>query len=221
MTKSRPRAARTPLPARPETAARRELILKAAVETFGTRGFSKGTLAEIAEQVGMTRAGVLHHFGSKENLLREVVSYRDHADLSEVGMEEMPEGADLFLHLVKTAMVNARRPGIVQTFTVLTGESVTHGHPTQEYFRQRYANLRDDLTKAFTELCQQQGVTDLTAISAAAASILAVMDGLQLQWLLEPSAVELGEASEFAIRSIVNGVLRPGPQLREYAPTER
>jgi hypothetical protein len=44
-------------------------------------------------------------------------------------------------------------------------------------------------------------VTDTSMIARASASILAVMDGLQLQWLLDPSAVELAEASAFAIRS--------------------
>lgn len=43
------------------------------------------------------------------------------------------------------------------------------------------------------------------------------MDGLQLQWLLHPGVIELGGASEFAIRAIVNGVLHPGPELDTYS----
>ncbi len=57
---------------------------------------------------------------------------------------------------------------------------------------------------------------DPDTIAAASAAILAVMDGLQLQWLLHPGTVELGETSEFAIQAIVNAVLRPGPQLPTY-----
>ncbi|ROR97169.1 TetR family transcriptional regulator [Salana multivorans] len=201
---------------RPETRARRERILRAAVETFGNKGYTNGTLADIAEQVGMTHAGVLHHFGSKQKLLLEVISYRDQADLADVGTDHMPGGPELFLHLVKTAFANARRPGIVQVFTVLTGESVTDDHPARSYFQRRYEILRRDVTEAFDELCAQEGVTDRASIAAGAASILAVMDGLQLQWLLDPEAVELGEASEFAIRAIVNGVVRPGPALEDY-----
>src|SRR5690606_10969704 len=56
---------------RPATALKRTEILKAAIETFGAKGSTNGTLADIAEQVGMTHAGVLHHFGSKQNLLLE------------------------------------------------------------------------------------------------------------------------------------------------------
>jgi hypothetical protein len=35
------------------------------------------------------------------------------------------------------------------------------------------------------------------------------MDGLQVQWLLDPSAVDLARASEFAIEAIVAAVVDP------------
>ena len=57
---------------RPATLAKREQILKAAIEIFGNKGSTNGTLADVAEQVGITHAGVLHHFGSKQKLLRQL-----------------------------------------------------------------------------------------------------------------------------------------------------
>lgn len=195
----------------------RERILKAAVDIFGTKGSTNGTLADVAERVGMTHAGVLHHFGSKQKLLLEVLAYRDQADVADLVEQHMPRGADRFVHLVRTALMNTRRPGIVQAYTVLSAESVTDDHPGRDYFRDRYATLRNDLTEAFEELCATHGVTDSEAVQSGSASILAVMDGLQLQWLLQPDAVDLAGASEFAIRAIVNGVLHPGPELTEHA----
>jgi AcrR family transcriptional regulator len=198
---------------RPETERKRADIVRAAVETFGAKGSTNGTLADIAEQVGMTRAGVLHHFGSKQKLLLEVLGYRDQDDVAHLERKHIPGGAELFAHLVGTAERNSRRPGIVQVFTVLSAESVTEDHPAREYFEARYRNLRREIDDAFRVLCASEGVTDAETIEHASASILAVMDGLQLQWLLEPSAVDLAAASEFAIRAIVNGVLHPGPAL--------
>ena len=202
---------------RPSTRAKREQILKAAVEIFGNKGSTNGTLADVAEQVGITHAGVLHHFGSKQKLLLEVLSYRDQADVAELAKKHIPGGPELFLHLVRTAFANEKRPGIVQAYTVLSSESVTDDHPGREYFEDRYITLRREVTAAFGELCAQEGVTEPQTIAAASASILAVMDGLQLQWLLHPEEIELGAASEYAIRAIVNGVLHPGPALETYA----
>lgn len=201
---------------RPATLAKREQILKAAVEIFGNKGSTNGTLADVAEQVGITHAGVLHHFGSKQKLLLEVLAYRDQADVAELAEKHIPDGPELFLHLVRTAFANEKRPGIVQAYTVLSAESVTDDHPARDFFEDRYTTLRREVTAAFRELCAQEGVTDPDTIADAAAAILAVMDGLQLQWLLHPEIVELGGASEFAIRAIVNAVLRPGPELKTY-----
>lgn len=201
---------------RPATLAKREQILKAAVEIFGNKGSTNGTLADVAEQVGITHAGVLHHFGSKQKLLLEVLAYRDQADVAELAEKHIPDGPELFLHLVRTALANEKRPGIVQAYTVLSAESVTDDHPARGFFEDRYTTLRREVTAAFHELCAQEGVRDPDTIADAAAAILAVMDGLQLQWLLHPEIVELGGASEFAIQAIVNAVLRPGPELKTY-----
>lgn len=202
---------------RPATRQKRTEILKAAVEIFGNKGSTNGTLADVAEQVGMTHAGVLHHFGSKQNLLLEVLAYRDQDDVAELVEKHIPGGPELFLHLVRTAFANEQRPGIVQAYTVLSNESVTDDHPARGFFEERYTTLRREVSEAFHALCAQEGVTDLDTVAAASASILAVMDGLQLQWLLHPEVVELGQATEFAIRAIVNAVLLPGPELRTYA----
>lgn len=202
---------------RPATQRKHVEILQAAMDVFGSKGSTNGTLADIAEQAGMTHAGVLHHFGSKQNLLLEVIAYRDQSDVADLDDQHIPGGPELFLHLVRTAFANAQRPGIVQMYTVLSAESVTDDHPGRAYFEDRYRVLRGDVTEAFRELCAREGVTRADVIDTAAASILAVMDGLQLQWLLDPAAIDLGEASEFAIRAIVNGVLHPGPALSTYA----
>jgi len=194
---------------RPETLARRRDILDAAVETFGSKGFAAGTLQDIADQVGMTHAGILHHFGSKDQLLIEVLQHRDDTDVADLEGQHIPDGMSLFRHLVRTAFVNAHRAGIVQAYAVLSAESVTDGHPGREFFEKRYQTLRSEVAHAFQVVCTERGVTEPATIGVAAASILAVMDGLQVQWLLDPEAVDLGRASEFAIEAIVSAVLAP------------
>lgn len=200
---------RVPRP-RPETAERRRDILEAALEIFGAKGYNKGPLAEIAEQVGMTHAGILHHFGSKDELLLEVLRYRDESDVAQLEARHIPTGIDLFRHLVRTAFANAGRAGIVQAYAVLSAESVTDNHPAKDYFDVRYHTLRSEVAEAFTIVCVERGVqVDEDRVKQASASILAVMDGLQVQWLLDPTQVDLGPASMFAIEAIVSAVLEP------------
>ena len=196
---------------RPETIARRRDILDAAVDIFGAKGFAGGTLQDIADQVGMTHAGILHHFGSKDQLLLEVLEHRDQTDVADIEGQHIPDGVEFFRHLVRTAMLNARRAGIVQAYAVLSAESVTDDHPGREYFEGRYRTLRAEVAHAFEVVCAERGITEPATVDLACASILAVMDGLQVQWLLDPTAVDLARASEFAIEAIVSAVLSPQP----------
>jgi AcrR family transcriptional regulator len=188
---------------REQTARKRMEIVRAATEVFGNKGYSKGSLADIAEIVGMTHAGVLHHFGSKDALLLEVLLYRDETDVEDLAGHHMPGGLDLFRHLIATARRNEGRPGIVQAFAVLSAESVTDDHPAKEFFLERYEKLRGELTVALTDVCDPNDPPCAEDVAAAAASIIAIMDGLQIQWLLRPDKIRLAEASAFAIEAIL------------------
>ncbi|MCW3491961.1 TetR/AcrR family transcriptional regulator [Microbacterium sp. SSM24] len=196
---------------RPETLLRRRDILDAATDIFGAKGFTGGTLQEIADQVGMTHAGILHHFGSKDALLLEVLKHRDETDVADLAEQHIPDGMDLFRHLVRTAFANAERPGIVQAYAVLSAESVTDDHPGREFFQKRYETLRAEVAHAFAVVCAERGIREPATVAYASTSILAVMDGLQVQWLLDPTSLDLGRASEFAIEAIVASVLEPVP----------
>lgn len=197
---------------RQATAERRAEILRAAAHTFGSKGYKTGSLAEVAEQVGITHAGVLHHFGSKEQLLVEVLEYRDKEDVRDLEGQHIPGGIELFRHLVRTARMNADRRGIVQGYTVLTGESVTENHPARGWVTNRFSILRGEIADAIGEV-GGPGV-DREVAERAASAIIGVMDGLQVQWLLD-DAVDLPESTAFAIEAILTAALagtgRPHP----------
>jgi len=198
------------------TAARRAEILRAAMDVFGARGYKSGSLGEIAEQVGMTHAGILHHFGSKNQLLLEVLDYRDEVDVESLEGHHPPEGMPLFRHLVDTARLNATRPGIVQTYAVLSADSVTDDHPAQDYFRRRFVGLREMIARSLAQVCDPERPPSQRDLDTAAAAIIGVMDGLQVQWLLDDINVDLPYATAFAIDAILTALVagRTGDRLR-------
>ena len=203
------RRARQP---RQATAERRAEILRAAANTFGSKGYKNGSLTEVAEQVGITHAGVLHHFGSKEQLLVEVLEFRDKEDVRDLEGQHIPNGMELFRHLMRTARMNVDRPGIVQGYSVLTGESVTENHPARGWVTDRFTILRGEIQAAIMEVGGGTVPDDVAA--CAASSIIGVMDGLQVQWLLD-DGVDLPAATQFAIEAILASALlgsdRPHP----------
>nr|WP_258037300.1 MULTISPECIES: TetR/AcrR family transcriptional regulator [unclassified Streptomyces] len=181
-----------------------------AMETFATRGYHNASLAEIADRVGLTQAGVLHYFSSKAGLLTGVLELRDNSGHDDLGGER-PHGLDFLRHLVETTRRNASREGIVRLYAVLSAESVTDGHPARDYFRDRYTGLRAMLTRALAE-AEAAGELPAGADHATvAAAVIAVMDGLQVQWLLSPETVDMASATEATITALIGRELPPAP----------
>lgn len=201
-----PRAGRTGRRERsPAAQERHDEILGIAMETFAARGYGKASLAEIADRAGLTQAGVLHYFHSKANLLTEVLDLRDATDIADLGPER-PRGLAFLRHLVDTARRNAEREGIIRLYAVLSAESVTDDHPAQSYFRNRYAGLRDLVAEALTEACAQGETSEDLDVRGAAGAIVAVMDGLQVQWLLDPGAVDMAASTDRVIEALLESM---------------
>ncbi|WP_027346626.1 TetR/AcrR family transcriptional regulator [Hamadaea tsunoensis] len=159
---------------RAHPAERRAEILAAALDLFAERGYRGTSLAAVADRIGLTQQGVLHYFPSKDALLTEVLRRRDEID------EQTFAGAareDALATMERLVAYNATRPGLVQSFTVLSADSVTEDHPAKEFFVERYRRMREMATVPAAGLTAEQ----------TAALLIAVMDGLQLQWLLDPS----------------------------------
>lgn len=162
---------------------RRAEIVLAALEVIAERGYRGASMAAVAERVGLTQQGLLHYFPTKDALLVAVLRERDRWD----AVPDSPLRLDLLGSLVE---YNAMRPGIVQTFSALLGESVTEGHPAREFFTERYGRVRGSMTEVLRAEYGDRLPSGLTP-ERAAPLLVAVMDGLQYQWLLDPGAVDM------------------------------
>ncbi|MFI6655906.1 TetR/AcrR family transcriptional regulator [Streptomyces sp. NPDC050523] len=169
--------------ARVRSEERRAEIVRAALEVIAERGYRGTSLAAVAERVGLTQQGLLHHFPTKEALLVAVLKERDQWD----AVPATQWRVDLLASLVE---YNAMRPGIIQTFSALLGESVTEGHPAREYFTDRYRQVRENMAGVLRAEYGERLPNGLTP-ERTAPLLVAVMDGLQYQWLLDPESVDM------------------------------
>ncbi|MER6530207.1 TetR family transcriptional regulator [Streptomyces sp. NPDC001508] len=188
---------------------RRQEILRIAVDTFAARGYNNASLQEIADRAGVTQAGVLHYFRSKAQLLTSILALRDETDIEQLGPER-PRGLAFLRHLVDTVRRNTEREGIVRLYAVLSAESVTEGHPAQDYFRDRYAGLRIFVTEALAEARELGEIQADSNLEDAANAIIAVMDGLQVQWLLAPQSVDMAASTDRVINALLADLTEPG-----------
>jgi TetR/AcrR family transcriptional regulator, cholesterol catabolism regulator len=63
------------MPNSPEAQHRLREICRVAARVFYQKGYSAASMQDIAEAVGLTKAGLYHHIGSKDRLLFEIMNY--------------------------------------------------------------------------------------------------------------------------------------------------
>jgi TetR/AcrR family transcriptional regulator, fatty acid metabolism regulator protein len=90
--------------------ARRAQIVAAAIDTIAELGYGQASLARIAETAGTSKGVIIYHFGSKDDLIREIV-----AELSAKGRAYMgprlgaePTGAGMLRAYIESNMAFIR-----------------------------------------------------------------------------------------------------------------
>lgn len=171
----------------------RELILDRAVELFGEVGYSAASLRDVARHSGMTHSGLLHHFPNKEALLTGVLDRRDKIEFERLEsmvptVGKTTEGLFDFIAHGQKDMAGVR------LYNMLATEATSPSHPANEYFVNRYRQVFE-LVRTMVESAQGEGVlSSVTPSDSLARMFVALVDGLQLQWLLETSQEDKAES---------------------------
>ena len=183
--------------------AKRRDILDQATALFGEAGYRGTSLREIAARCGLSHPGLLHYFPTKESLLLAVLEQRDAEDQERI-TEGRPSGAAALRRMVDVAARNAGRRGIVELFTVLSAEATTADHPAHDWFVERYRGVVQELSTAYAEARAAGDLLPGVDPATAARQLVALMDGLQIQWLLGDPALDMAAA----LNAHLNGQLR-------------
>ncbi|WP_263091404.1 TetR/AcrR family transcriptional regulator [Curtobacterium sp. RIT-PI-V] len=163
--------------------AKREEILTVALDLVASQGFRRTSIKDIADAVGLTQAGLLHYFDSKDELWVKILRRRDEMDLQHDW--QAPDPAALLAAIVRH---NAEVPGLVQMFVNLSAAAATDPeHPAHAYFQERYERSRRDLSADFRTMQQDGRLRADVDAEELTSVLLAVSDGMQIQWLFDPS----------------------------------
>jgi AcrR family transcriptional regulator len=147
------------------------------MEVFSRNGYRNASIREIAASVGLTQAGLLHYFPSKQDLFVEVLRVRD--ELDEARARDIIEASRL------TVQGNAEVEGLVHLFVTVSAEAIDNTHPGHDYFHGRYERLARLLRDRITVGQEDGSLTRAIDADMAARLFLAVMDGIQVQWLFD------------------------------------
>ena len=194
--------ARPPLPEGRRQTAKQEELLRVAYRLMADKGMHRMTLQDVADAAGMSKANVVYHYKTKEDLvltaikwvLERVAARVVEATSSAVGRDEKIRA------MIDAIFVDPQRN---RAFYVVYAELIAHSSRNS-----RFAALngwfRDIVTGQYAAVIGSTSAAPETSVAESAMVVRALIDGLFLQWLEEPAwQARHAEYKDLCVRSII------------------
>ena len=176
--------------------ARRKQIIDAALETIAEQGYTQTSFAEIAKGLGITKGLIAYHFNGKHDLITSAI----HTILNQQGVyikgqvDAQVQSADKLRAYIEASFeyIEQNRPHFV-ALVDLWG-SFTSADEKQAFSKTAYDPCRAHLQKIF-RIGRERGEFGNFDAQTMSAVVQGAIDGLMLQWVFAPDAVDLKAAS--------------------------
>src|SRR5947199_9103572 len=188
----------------------REDLLTAARRLLEEKGYARTTARDLVAASGTNLASIGYHFGSKQALLNEAIeqAFAEWTEqvvaMSLEGHEDAPLDAVAASWVEMLNSFERHRPLLVAFV-----ESLAQAERSPELRQQlagQYQRSRDALAEVVTaSLGHAEGVDP----QAVASFLMAVCDGLILQYLLDPEATPSGEQLADSLGAVLAQVASP------------
>jgi AcrR family transcriptional regulator len=166
---------------------RRKAIVQAALDLFTLRGARGTSVADIAERVGISAPAVLHHFGTKNDLLLAVVEERDRRGQAEFMALLGDGGIPGLSRMVEAAEAYEKERDLLACYVVLEAENLQEGDVAHQYFVERAQILRAVMADAIEKGQARGEIRPDIDPASKATEIVAFLAGAAVQWALDSS----------------------------------
>lgn len=168
----------------------RNQIIATAMEAFADRGFHGLSMRQLAAEVGISPPSLRRHFESKDDLLTTVLLEawnRETANVQAATGRE-PTGLEMWATLTAVMDYHAEHHGLLRLFVKQAAEATSPDHPAHERMAARYRETIDTFARALLIAAEEGAISPLTPARAEseARAVVAFMDGIEIQWLLDP-----------------------------------
>ena len=192
----------------------RQRLLDGALECLRTKGYAHTTARDIAAAAGGNLGSIGYHYGSKDALLNEALIEGFRAWTVRISSRVRAIDADNPLQRLQLAWETVleelgRDEALLRAFL----EALAPAGRSPELRAQLagfYRETRDDVARVVAE-----SIGDETSARVIASLLIAVSDGLQLQWFLEPGEAPSAEAIGAAAALVLS--MSPGARASRGA----
>jgi AcrR family transcriptional regulator len=181
---------------------RRTQIVDVAMQVFGELGFVGGSIRTIADRAGVSPATLLQHFGSKDGLLSAVLE--EWGRQTTKGALTEATGLAYFRGFPDLMRFHLANRGLLELFLTIAADASNPDHPARAFIQRRYADGIANLSAQLQQAVADGEVAALTPaeVDQEARLLTAVLDGVELQWLLDPSTDLVALVSTYVDQAI-------------------
>ncbi|MBL1102034.1 TetR/AcrR family transcriptional regulator [Streptomyces coffeae] len=168
-------------------------LLDGALECIRTRGYGSTSSRDIARAAGVNVASINYHFGGKDQLLEQALTrcFDGWTDRLEAALAAADNASDLrgqLLGIFRATVDSfaATRPEIhscIESFAPALRSDTLRAALADGYARVR--QRAQDLTR---QTLAPHGIPEPPNLPAITSVVLAIIDGLMIQWIADPSA---------------------------------
>jgi AcrR family transcriptional regulator len=185
---------------------RRENIIDGAMAVFAKSGFYGSSLRDAADLIGVSKSTMLHHFPTKADLLAAVLAERDRR-VQLIDNSSLPALERLRSTAEGSREHQETEPGLIKLYAVLSTEATAAEHPAHAYFAERYAAVVNVISRIMA------GVVGEEDAAVEAVWFIALWEGLQYQWLLDPRIDVASHLDAYIDTLVVPATVTSGPRL--------
>jgi AcrR family transcriptional regulator len=182
-------------------------ICRLAARVFYEKSYDGASMQNIAEAVGLTKAGLYHHVGSKDRLLFEIMNYGMDL-LDETVLQKVKDLQDPREKLRQTIIGHIQL--IVQTWdyetTVILHENRSLKAPLRKKINVRKKEYIFYLEDLITKVQEQAGTKPLIAPHLATFILLGIVNWLY-QWYRPEGPIKLDELAQTYADFFFRGLL--------------
>jgi AcrR family transcriptional regulator len=167
---------------------RRELIA-AGIACLGKGGMAAFTIDKICKQAGISRGLINHHFNTKDELLSSIYAeMTDHLVQDHGGLQD----GELLAQIIATSFDEASfNRSNMRAWLAIWGQ-VPSNPVLSKMHRQRYDHYKERIKSALRK--SSAGAAADHAIDSVARQLIAIIDGLWLEYCLHSNSFSLAEA---------------------------
>jgi AcrR family transcriptional regulator len=180
----------------------RERLLAAARQCLVTQGYARTTARDLVAASDTNLGSIGYHFGSKDALLDLALHQAQAEYVDKVLAVATAADSAGGLESVKASWIEMVAAfGTMRELTIAFFEAIVQSERSPE-LRERLASTSRQMREAVRTSLDRAEVGDPARRDAIASYMIAVCDGLMVQWLLDPDAVPDGEELFEAARSV-------------------